>query len=544
MEDLSGSHMQLRNSYRIVIVIVLSLLLNSHEVGLPTQKVLAKKNRPNIIVILADDMGFSDIGSYGSEIKTPNLDWLAKNGLRFTQFYNTARCCPTRAALLTGLYAQQAGVGHMNVNLGDPAYEGFINDKAVTIAEVLKGNGYHTLHVGKWHVGQERPHWPTDRGFEEFYGALAGPFNYFRILPRQMFLRNETRIKDGGDNFYATNAYTDNAVKLIDEYGRKSEPFFMYLAYTAPHWPLHALPEDINKYRNTYQQGWDSLRETRRQSLIKQGIIKKNWKLSPRDSRVKSWNDVEDKKLEDLKMAIYAAQIDRMDQGIGRVLEKLKALHIEENTLILFLSDNGGCAEKGIVRMNKPGSVLGTADSYQAYGMGWANASNTPFRLYKQWVHEGGISTPMIAHWPGMIKKNGITDQQGHVVDIMATCLDVAGAPYPKSFKGNDIQPTEGRSLLPIFEGKMRDSKQPIFWEHEGNRAVRAGKWKLVAEFKGQWELYDMENDRTEMNNLAAKYPERVKTLRSLYEQWAARVGVKPWDEIRRERVGQDNSQE
>ncbi|HCO93101.1 MAG TPA: arylsulfatase [Phycisphaerales bacterium] len=496
------------------------------------------KGRPNIVLIMADDMGFSDIGCYGGEINTPNLDSLAAGGLRFTQFYNAARCCPTRASLLTGLYPHQAGIGHMVGNKGYPAYQGYLNNHCVTIAEALKLGGYRTLMSGKWHVGEDRPHWPTDRGFDKYFGLISGGANYFDItkakakgVKRRMAVDDQpyTPPKKG---FYITDAFSDNAAKFVDTYGRNDKPFFLYIPYTAPHWPLHAWPEDIARYKGKYKEGWDKLRRQRHARMIEMGLISDKWKMSPRDTNARLWADVKDKELLDLKMAVYAAQIERMDHGIGKVLAKLKEIGTWDNTLILFLADNGGCAEGGPVGFDnrKNGLPPGGVDSYMSYGLSWANASNTPFRRYKHWVHEGGIATPLIAHWPSVIKTGGsLTHQPGHIIDIMATCLDAAGIEYPRRHKGSMLTPLEGKSLLPIFEGKLREPHEAIYWEHEGNRAVRQAKWKLVAVHGKTWELYDLHADRTELNDMADKYPEKVKQLKALYKNWTKRCNVLPW---------------
>jgi len=497
-----------------------------------------RSGKPNIVLIMADDMGFSDIGCYGGEIHTPNLDKLAAGGLRFTQFYNAARCCPTRASLLTGLYPHQAGIGHMVGNSGYPAYQGYLNERCVTIAEALKPAGYRTLMAGKWHVGEDRPHWPTDRGFDNYFGLISGGANYFDITKtkakgakRQMALDDKpyTPPKEG---FYITDAFSDHAVEFIDKYGRVQQPFFLYLPFTAPHWPLHALPQDIAKYKGKYMKGWDALREERYARMVEMGIISDKWKLSPRDATTWPWADEKDKELMDMKMAVYAAQVERMDYGIGRVLAKIREIGAEQNTLVLFLADNGGCAEGGPVGFDNRNNGLppGGVDSYMSYGLSWANASNTPFRRYKHWVHEGGISTPLIAYWPGVIKNAGsLTDQPGHIIDIMATCVDAAGIEYPKAYKGQGLTPLEGKSLLPIFEGRQRQGHEAIYWEHEGNRAVRQGKWKLVSLDAKPWELYDLEADRTELSNLVDTYPEKVEQLKALYQSWVKRCSVQPW---------------
>ncbi len=495
-------------------------------------------DKPNIVLIMADDMGYSDIGCYGGEIHTPNLDRLAAEGVRFSQFYNGARCCPTRASLLTGLYAHQAGVGFMVGNQGYPAYQGYLNEQCVTIAEALKPAGYRTLMAGKWHVGEQRPHWPTDRGFDRYFGLISGAANYFdpsktkaKGVTRQMALDDQpyTPPKEG---FYMTDAFTDHAVEFLSESEQGDKPFFLYLAYTAPHWPLHAWPEDIARYKGKYRKGWDKLREERRQRMIEMGLIREEWGLSPRDTQTWPWEDEKDQELMDLKMAIYAAQIERMDAGIGRVLKKIESLGQKDNTLVMFLADNGGCAEGGPTGFDnrKNGLPPGGVDSYMSYGLSWANASNTPFRRFKHWVHEGGIATPFIARWPAVMKTSGtITREVGHIIDVMATCVDAAGAEYPKVHKGKAVTPLEGESLVPIFCEGERKGHDAIFWEHQGNRAVRQGKWKLVSANGGSWELYDLEADRTELNNVIKAHPDKARELEALYQAWAARCGVQPW---------------
>jgi len=487
--------------------------------------------RPNIILILADDMGFSDLGCYGSEIATPNLDRLAANGLRFTQFYNAARCCPTRASLLTGLYPHQAGMGDMVGDRGLPAYQGFLNDRCVTIAEALRQSGYHVLMSGKWHVGEDRPHWPLDRGFEHYFGLISGACSYFRLDPgRKMAVDNDPYVPPA-KGFYMTDAITDHAVSFLDKYSREDAPFFLYVAYTAPHFPLHALPEDIARYRGTYRAGWDELRQRRYRRLIELGLIDPKWPLSPRDPDVPAWIDAGDKDAWDLRMAVYAAQIDRMDRGIGRILAKLRQLDIDGNTLVMFLSDNG--AEAELIDAGKPGAAPGEADSYATYRRPWANASNTPWRLFKCWVHEGGISTPFIAHWPAGIREPGrIIHHVAHVIDLMPTCLDVAGARCPNTRYGKNTLPLEGASLLTLFQGKAPPERPMLFWEHEGNRAVRAGRWKLVCRPPTPWALYAIEADRTELNNLADERPDIVADLGAKYAEWARRCGAVPPEKL------------
>jgi arylsulfatase A-like enzyme len=511
-------------------------------------------SRPNIVLILADDMGYSDLHCYGSEIHTPNLDSLAGRGLRFAQFYNNPRCCPSRASLMTGLYPHQVGFGLMASDYGRwpyPAYRSDLSDQCVTIAEALRLGGYRTAMCGKWHITpvtmQSKHNWPIQRGFEQYFGTIAGASSYFDPLT---LTRDNAPVRTK-ENFYYTDAITQNAVQYIDEYGRRAEPFFIYVAYTAPHWPLQALAEDIAKYEKKYRIGWDAVRSGRVRRQVAMGLIEAKWGLSSRNPRVPPWAVAPYKQWEARRMAVYAAQIDRMDQGVGKIMAKLSELGIEDNTLTMFLSDNGGNYEEmgkpnttdavgiasphetlggKLVRVGNDPSILpGSDDTYQSYGYPWGNVSNTPFRLYKHYCHEGGISTPFIVHWPAVIQPgNSLTPQIGHEMDVMATCLDVAGVNYPKNYHGREIIPLAGKSLLPIFQGKQREG-YTIFWEHEGNSAVRMGKWKLVSKYPDYWALYDMEADRTELHDLADEHPELVKEMNSMYTAWAKRVGVRPW---------------
>jgi arylsulfatase len=534
----------------------------------PHCRAVSAPAKPNIIVVLADDLGFSDLGCYGSEIATPNLDRLAGRGLRFTQFYTTPRCCPTRAALLTGLYPQQAGIGSMMEDRGLPGYRGELSDHCVTIAEELGLAGYHTLMAGKWHVchihfegkkqlnfesdvpfWDNKANWPLQRGFEEYFGAIHGVTSYYDPFS---LVRGNTPIRAEGTNFYYTDAIADAAVANIQKYAGGPRPFFLYVAFSAPHWPLQAPAGDIAKCRQKYLVGWDVIRTNRYRRQIDLGLIDKSWPMSPRDERVPPWEKVTHKEWEANRMATYAAMVERMDRGIGRILSELQAKGVERNTLVLFFSDNGGCAEiiqpdwYDVPRRTRygrpvrvgngnPEVLAGPDDVWQSYGIPWANVSDTPFRLYKHFVHEGGIATPFIASWPAVILKPGsITHELGHVTDLMATFVEAADARHPESYQGHTILPLEGKSLLPIFRGHTRPDRSPVFWEHEGNRAVRLGKWKLVSRYPGGWELYDMEVDRTELHNIAGERPEKIKELSDLYEQWARRCGVVPPDRLPR----------
>ncbi|MFW6124988.1 MAG: arylsulfatase [Pirellulales bacterium] len=492
-------------------------------------------DRPNIVLIMVDDMGFSDIGCYGGEIDTPNVDRLAAEGLRFRQFYNAARCCPTRASLLTGLYPHQAGIGLMTGNKGYPAYQGYLNEHCVTLGEALKRTGYHTLMSGKWHVGAQEAHLPSKRGFEETFVLPGGASNYWDVPLK----RNGKTWKQQADPYwkdrqlYTTDAFSDFAARFIDEYARKDDPYFLYLAYTAPHFPLHAWPEDIEKYDGRFDKGWDRLRRECYRRQLEMGLIDESWPLSPRHGKIKPFENVaaEKKKEMLLRMQVYAAQVDRMDQGVGKVVEALEKSGEFDDTLLIFISDNGGNGEGGPWGWGHLGERIGRdANFWSTYGSSWGNLSNTPFRLFKHYIQEGGISSPMIVRWPGVVDdRGGFTDQPGHVMDLMATFLDVAGAEYPNQRNGHDITPLEGKSLLPVFQGEQRDGHEAIGWEHHGNRGLRMGKWKLVAAHNDPWALYNMEEDRTELNDLAEEHPARLKRMKARYQQWADRVGVRPW---------------
>jgi arylsulfatase A-like enzyme len=507
------------------------------------------KTRPNIILILADDMGFSDLGCYGSEIHTPNLDQLGYSGLRFTQFYNAARCCPTRASLLTGLYPHEAGIGGMVGR--SPLYPGDLSHNAITLAEGLSSAGYATYMTGKWHVTPYRPNLPgfaqnnpIGRGFDEFYGIITSIRSYYN--PPSLMENNRVLPATQGD-YHFTDAVTEHAVQYIN--GQKADqPYFLYVAYTAPHFPLHARESDVAKYRGKFKAGWDVLRKQRYQRLLDLKLIDPSWSLPPPNPEELPWDEINPAYLDwfDERMAVYAAMIEQMDRGVGAIMDAVKSRADRDNTVILFLSDNGGCAEEifptgnaasdyprqtraGVpVRVgNVPTNMPGPEDTYASYGIDWAGYSNTPFRLYKSFVHEGGISTPFIVWWPSRIKP-AVTGEQGHVIDLMPTLLEMANATYPTEYKGNRIQPEEGRSLIPVLEGGKRPETTYV-WEHEGNRAIRQGDWKLVSRLPGAWELYNLKSDRTETQDSSKEMPEKVTALAALYEQEAQRIGIKPF---------------
>ena len=510
----------------------------------------ADRKQPNIVVIMADDAGYSDFGCYGGEIETPVLDKLAANGLRFSQFYNTGRCCPSRAALLTGVYQHQAGMGHMTKDRGLPSYSGTILPNVPTLAERLRQGGYRTMMTGKWHLGTEPKQSPIARGFDRFYGTRNFIDSYFTVLEHCPVFLDDKIVLPGTETpvnhlhpnqeWYTTDVFTDYALHFMDEAFKKhsDQPIFLYIAHNAPHFPLHAREEDTKKYRGRFRDtGWDKLRLQRYERMIELGLIKKEWALSPAD--VPKWNTYDAKLRDelDLKMALYSAIIDRMDQNIGRVIEKLRTAGRLDNTLFLFMVDNGvpgtGVHDwRGLFAKNGRHPET-RVDNYSEWGRrggwssssgrGWANLSNAPFRMYKRYTHEGGVATPLIVHWPdGLKDQNKLRHSLGHIIDIAPTCLNAAGL----STKG-----MEGQTLLPVF---TKDSTQPrtLFWEHEGNRAVRQGDYKLVAQHNTPWELYNMRKDRNELHDLSRSMPQKAAELKKLYEAWAHRVGAKPWDEV------------
>ena len=474
-------------------------------------------DRPNIVIIVCDDMGFSDLGCYGGEIETPNLDRLASNGLRFTDFHNNAKCSETRASLMTGLWHQQSK------NLKLPGN--------MTIAEVLGSAGYATAMSGKWHLDGT----PPQRGFDRYFGFLSGCINFFtgedwgsgeHWGTGENLMRLDDEEFQVPEDFYSTDAFTDYAIEFLEDVP-ESQPFFLYLAHNAPHFPLHALPADIAKYKGKYSEGWDVIRERRYEKLLKLGVIDDSWHLSPRDPKVDAWSDLtsNEKQFLEPMMEVYAAMVDRLDQNIGRMVNYLEKRGELDNTLILFFSDNGACPYQ---RMRNDVRVPGPAGSDIAYDARWANMCNSPLRLYKQYAHHGGTLTPMIAHWPAGIKSRGqLTGFAGHLVDIMPTCVELANATYPQKIDGQDVLPMEGVSLTEAFRGKASRGEAPIYWEFSGNHAVRDGKWKLVAERGCEWELYDLSKDRTETQDLASQEPHQVMRLAEMYDRWAKRAGAK-----------------
>lgn len=519
--------------------------------------------RPNFVIIVADDMGFSDLGCYGSEIRTPNIDRIAHEGVMFTQMYTCARCCPSRASLLTGLYPHQTGVGHMVADLEHPAYRGFLNNSSMTMAEVLKQAEYRTALTGKWHVGgfyevgapntwtPGAPGYPTPltRGFDEFYGTLEGLGSYYN--PHTL-MQGTSFIDVEDENFYYTHEITAKSIDFIQRVAPSDTPFFISINYTAPHWPLHALPDDIARYEKTYRKGWDATRTMRHEQMRMLKVVNPAWGISARDSETIPWDDVPNKEWEAMRMAVYAAQIDAMDQGIGRILSTLESQGITDNTLVLFISDNGACAEflaengkeqtlvypmrnKDMpILGNIPGVFPGGERTYQSYGRSWANVSNTPFRMFKHWMHEGGIASPCVVRFPNAMNSKGLRmDTPLHLMDIAPTCYALAGAQYPTEHKRQDTTALSGEDFSPLLFSEPWNRKDSLYFEHEGNAAVRYENWKLVRTFDQQWELYDMETDRPELVNIRDKNRKISTLLEKEYRGWVEKCNVLPWKQVR-----------
>jgi len=458
-------------------------------------------DRPNIIIILVDDMGFSDLGCFGGEIDTPNIDSIAYDGIRVSHFYNTAKCAPTRTSLLSGLYWQDSGQGI---------------DTGITMGQAMRAAGYRTLAVGKWHLNGN----PVDRGFDRYFGHLSGMSDYFS--GNNSWRLDSAVYSDFSGDFYATDDITNYALDFIDEAreNHSDKPFFMYLAYNAPHFHLEAWPEDIAKYRGSYLKGWDQLRQERYDRQVAMGLIKPEWQLSPRPDYIPPWDmlSTQEKDFEDKRMSAYAAMVDRLDQNIGRLKDKLRELKVDRDTLIMFMSDNGGCP---FDRTRNYDHEPGTPDTNWEYGVAWANVSDTPFSYYKRNQHEGGISTPFIARWPaGITKKGWITDQLCHLIDIMPTVLELADWQWPEEFEGQQLMPLPGKSIVPILKGKTRQPHEALYLQFQNHRAIVKGDWKLVSDFAQPWELYRIDIDRTETNDLAAQNPGKVAELNQLWLDW------------------------
>ncbi|GAB5562158.1 MAG: arylsulfatase [Synoicihabitans sp.] len=514
------------------------------------------EHAPNVLLILVDDLGYSDLSSYGGEIRTPHIDSLARDGLLMTQFYNASRCSVSRASIMTGLYHHQAGVGANNPR-GTPEYQAALNHQSVTLAEVLREAGYATYLSGKWHLGEADDQRPQARGFDRSYGILRGMsmyFNHHRRPGRKgegpeltidrsnrwEFLLDDVEVDvpettmemwARNEGYYTTDAFTEYAMQFLDEHEaeRAQQPWFLYLAYTAPHWPLQAFPEDIAKYQGVYDAGWDRVREMRYQRQLELGVIDPQTALAPRTDQMGAWETASESDRAEFirEMEVYAGMVDRIDQNVGRVLAKLDAMGVSENTMVIFLSDNGGAH----TTRNHEGlpAHLGSPRSVATYSYIGANVSNTPFRLQKQYVHEGGIATPFLVRFPREIPAGLRGGQVAHIVDLMPTLLDYTGASYPRNFAGYEIRPLVGQSLRPAMEGRELSRVKPWFWEHRGNKGVRQGNWKLVAAHPSlEWELYNMAEDRTEVNDLAATLPAKRDELAALYADWAEANRVLP----------------
>jgi arylsulfatase len=520
----------------------------------------AAGSRPNVILILVDDMGWSNIGCYGGMVETPNIDRLAADGVRFDQFYNAARCCPTRATLMTGLHPHQVGIGHMTLPMANKeevepgesrgyyslsqedmahvpsAYQGFLYTHIPTLPEMLKAAGYGTYLTGKWHLASAQTDtWPTQRGFDRFYGHLAGTSDYFD--PRNLY-RGNNPIRAHGERFYISDAISEEAINFIGDHQneRSNEPFFLYLAYNAPHFPLQCMPEDYVIYRGRFMEGWDVLREKRLKKQKSMGLVPQNTKLAPRPEIVPAWDSLSPEKQNEMDaiMSTYAAMVDRVDQNIGKLVKHLEQSGELDNTLIFFLSDNGGEAETGPLGQFKFEDLGHYGKGGNKYGRGWATLSNTPFREYKHYTHQGGVQTPMIVHWPEGIAagpKNRILPQYGYLPDIVETIMDVANATRPSVNKGKAIPTGDGVSMVNVLKGSS-DSihTDPIFIEHEGNRIARVGKWKLVSYYDKPWELFNLDLDRSESNNRVDARPNITRRLKAAYQKWAEQAGVIPWD--------------
>lgn len=530
-----------------------------------------KKSKANIVVIMVDDLGFSDLKSYGGELVTPSIDALADKGVKFSNFYNAARCVPSRAALLTGLYPHQAGLGHMVSDLGQDAYRGELSKNAVTIAEVLSTQGYFTAMTGKWHLtknwhpNDKKDNWPLQRGFQRFYGTLPGHgslYNPFGLVEGN----TATKLTDGA---YYTDVIGEKSIDYIHEAVAQNKPFFLYMSHVAPHYPLHAKPAMIAEQKGKFSAGWDTLRKLRHKKLLKLGLLNKGTKLSPRDEQVPAWDNEKNQAWQQHRMEVYAAMMSHVDQSVERVLAVLKATKQLDNTYIFFLSDNGASPEghlnntverlgtawnSALIPKTTPqgrqvkagdwiNEAIGGADTYGSYGIKWANLSNTPFRNHKTWLHEGGITAPLIIVGPN-IAENTISHQPVHLIDFMPTVLNFTQAKYPKNYKKEVITPLPGIDFSQVLTQQKTLPERSIFWEHEGNKAVRTGNWKLVAEYpgtwasvrryptKGQWELYNMVDDRTELRDLAKKHPDKVMALSKAWQQWANDVGVVDWQKL------------
>ena len=511
----------------------------------------------NVVIFLADDLGYSDIGGYGGEIRTTNLDRLANQGVKLSNFHNTPRCSPSRASLLTGIHPHQTGIGILTGNNeAEGGYAGNLNNRCATIAEVLKENGYITAMTGKWHLtnSPNKPNgaWPTERGFDNFFGTLDGCATYFRPGTLTRGLENIEHEAENNPDFFYTDAIAEEAVKFLAEKPAE-KPYFLYVPFTAPHWPLHAREETVKSYAGTYDVGWDVIRAKRLERQKALGIIPQETELSPRDARVLAWEDEPEKQWQSRRMEVYAAMVTEMDNAIGKILNQIEDNNEWENTIIIFLSDNGACSEtlpldeiaefrraknlmdtrtrdgRKVVLGNDPDVMPGGEDTYASYGVAWANVSNTPFRLYKRYTHEGGVMSPFIIHWPAGTLANGkVNTSTFQLVNVAPTLYDALGVTYPDNLNGSKLEPLAGGSMLPALVSAESANSQ-LWWEHIGNAAIIRGKWKLVRQYDWNWELYDLTTDRNELKDLASANPDLVAELTAEWEKLADQYGVIPF---------------
>ncbi len=491
---------------------------------------MPRDSRPNIVLILVDDMGYADIGCYGSGTQTPNLDGLAANGVRFTDFYCTPRCCPSRASIMTGLTPHKAGVGWMNFDWPealDPeadGYTGTLNPHCVTIPEALKPAGYRSYISGKWHLTaamEDKTTWPTARGFDRSFSCIAGGTTYFK----PQFLTLDERFYRPPEQCYATDLIGDFSAQFVSEHfhSHAEQPFFMYVAYTAPHFPIQAPPERVAAYKGRFDHGYEEENRQRYERMVRLGVVKPEWERAPKPARVPAWNDLPEQEQQRLArvMETYAAMVEIMDENVGKLVAALEEHGALDNTLIMFLSDNGACAEGGVTSKD------------HIIGQDWAYVQNTPFRLYKHHTTQGGVQTAFIAHWPdGIAREKGSTvdGSTGALHDIMPTCLELAGARYPTTHNGHAIHPLDGQSLVPVLAGDDFHDRRDVFMEHEGNGMLRRGDYKLVQQFGEPWQLYDMVKDRSESRDLARETEQRDRFVHMMrdYRSWADTSHVLP----------------
>lgn len=545
----------------ILVTIILLTVLSIEDSTCPAADL--PQGKPNILLIVADDMGYSDLGCFGGEINTPNIDALAARGLRATNFYVAPSCSPSRSMLLTGTDSHIAGIGNMAewtgpTQRGQPGYEGYLNTRVVTVASLLRDSGYHTYMAGKWHLGEKPEQWPAARGFERDFSLLQGAGSHWSDMlgllpsePRVTYTRNGEKVKDLPKDYYSSKGLTDFIMQSIEEDGQDDKPFFAYLAYQAPHGPLAVPDEWRDKYKGRYDKGYDAIREERLERQKTLGITGKDVVTFPRLPNIPAWDrlTVEQRRLAARKMELYAAMIEYMDDQIGRLLAHLKKTGKYENTLIVFISDNGAAGEDMADLVTKLAPAAkdwfdktfdnrpenwGHPGSCIEYGPAWAQVSSVPFRLFKGVVADGGIRAPLIVSGPGVRHKGAIADSVLHVMDITPTFLESAGIEHPAKKTGSTVALPQGKSMWPILAGRDRVTRTDaewLGWELFGNRAIRQGDWKLLYLLKGaggtgNWELFNLKDDPAEMHDLSAKYPEKRDTMLKLWDEYVKRNGV------------------